>query len=59
MKYTLDGVEHDDEASHPGPLDEFFELVIGDCAAFIDFLCSIPPLSWLDALMRGFVGPRD
>ena len=40
-------------------LDEFFTTMISDCADLIDWLCSIPPLSWLDAALRGFVGPRD
>ena len=40
-------------------LEAFFTAMINDCTDLIDWLCSIPPLSWLDAALRGFVGPRD
>lgn len=64
MKYTLDGVDYDDapKVERPSRLELFLELfldaVFSDVADIVDFLCSIPPLSWLDAALRGFVGPE-
>ena len=48
-----------DQSRIDAALEAFFTAMINDCADLVDWLCSLPPLSWLDAALRGFVGPRD
>lgn len=57
MKYTLDGIDYDDDPDLPTVFEMFLDRLGRYLLTFIDEVTTIPPLSWLDRILSGPVGP--
>jgi hypothetical protein len=58
VRRTLDG-EYDDSHADLTPFELFLDSLGRYLISLVDEICSKPPMSWLDRILTGPVGPSE